>query len=117
MKVVVGYLATPGGADALTLGVRFARTLGAELDVCIVMPREHVAVSLVPKGTYEDQLAEQAEEWLVDARASVPNDIVTRTHVSFDDSFAEGIIKETARVEADLMVVGGSGGGLAGSYS
>ena len=37
--------------------------------------------------------------------------------MSFDDSFADGLIKETARLEADSIVVGGSGGGLAGSYS
>jgi nucleotide-binding universal stress UspA family protein len=117
MKLVVGYLATPGGADALRLAVRLARTLSAELEVCIVLPPEHVTVSLVPKGGYERQLAEQAEEWLAQARASVPVDMVVRTHVSFDDSFADGLIKESARSQADLIVVGGSGGGLAGSYS
>ena len=30
---------------------------------------------------------------------------------------AGGLIRETARIEADVIVVGGSGGGLAGSYS
>ena len=30
MKLVVGYLATSGGADAVSLGVRLARTLGAK---------------------------------------------------------------------------------------
>ena len=38
MKLVVGYLATPGGADAMALGVRLARTLGAEVEACIVLP-------------------------------------------------------------------------------
>ena len=38
MKLVVGYLATPGGADAVALGARLARTLGAELELCIVLP-------------------------------------------------------------------------------
>ena len=38
MKLIVGYLATPGGADALALAVRLARTLGAELEVCIILP-------------------------------------------------------------------------------
>lgn len=117
MKLLVGYLATPGGADALTLAVRLARTLGAEIEICIVMPPERVAVTLVPKGGYEEHLAEQAEEWLAAARASVPDDITVGTHVSFDDSYADGLIKETARIGADLIVVGGSGGGLAGSYS
>lgn len=117
MKLVVGYLATPGGADALTLAVRLARTLNAEIDICIVMPPERTTVTLVPKASYEEHLAEQAEEWLAKARAMVPDDIVVATHVSFDDSYADGLIKESARVQADLIVVGGSGGGLAGSYS
>src|SRR5690348_15117978 len=117
MKLVVGYLATPGGADALTLAVRLARTLTADIDVCIVMPPERTTVTLVPKASYEEHLAEQAEEWLAQARAMIPADVVAGTHVSFDDSYADGLIKEAARVQADLIVVGGSGGGLAGSYS
>ena len=117
MRVVVGYLSTPGGADALALGVRLARTLGAELDLCIILPPDNVIPSLKPVGDYESHLVEQAEEWLAAARASVPEDVVVRSHVRFNDSSADGLITETARVEGDLIVVGGSGGGLAGSYS
>ncbi|BBX04328.1 universal stress protein UspA [Mycolicibacterium moriokaense] len=117
MKLVVGYLATPGGADALALGVRLARTLGAELGVSIILPPDRAGAALVPVGGYDEHLAEQAERWLAEARADIPADITVGTHVSFDDSYADGLIKEAARVEADLIVVGGSGGGLAGSYS
>lgn len=117
MKLIVGYLATTGGADALALGVRLARTLGAELGVSIVLPPDRAVPSLVPIGGYDEHLAEQAEHWLAEARAMIPADIVAGTHVSFDDSYADGLIKEAARVQADLIVVGGSGGGLAGSYS
>jgi nucleotide-binding universal stress UspA family protein len=115
MKLVVGYLATPGGADALALGVRLARTLGAEIHACMVLPPDRIA--LVPTADYETLLAEQAGEWLDEACASVPDDVVTHRHVSFDDSFAGGLIRETGRLQADLIVVGGSGGGLAGSLS
>jgi nucleotide-binding universal stress UspA family protein len=73
--------------------------------------------SLVQVGGFDEHLAEQAEHWLAEARALVPADITVGTHVSFDDSYADGLIKEAARVQADLIVVGGSGGGLAGSYS
>jgi len=117
MKLIVGYLATPGGADALALGVRLSRTLGAELGVSIILPPDRTVPSLVPVGGYDEHLAEQAEHWLAEARASIPADVVAGTHVSFDDSYADGLIKEAARVQADLIVVGGSGGGLAGSYS
>jgi len=117
MKLIVGYLATPGGADALALGVRLSRTLGAELGVSIILPPDRTLPSLVPVGGYDEHLAEQAEHWLAEARASIPADVVAGTHVSFDDSYADGLIKEAARVQADLIIVGGSGGGLAGSYS
>ena len=117
MKLMVGYLATSGGADALALAVRLARTIGAEIEACIILPPDRSVPALVPTGGYDELLAEQAENWLTEAQASVPDDVVARGHVSFDDSFADGLIRETARLEADAIVVGGSGGGLAGSYS
>jgi nucleotide-binding universal stress UspA family protein len=114
MRFVVGYLATSGGADALALAVRLARTIGAEVDACIVLPTDR---SVPVPGGYDELLAEQAEKWLAEAQSAVPDDVVVRGHVSFDDSFAEGLIREASRLEADTIVVGGSGGGLAGSYS
>ena len=117
MRLVVGYLATSGGADALALGVRFARTLGAELDLCMVLPPDRVAPSIKPVGDFEKHLVAQAEEWLAAAAATVPDDIVVRTHVRSEDSSAGGLIEEAARVEADMIVVGGSGGGLVRGYS
>ncbi|WP_422749280.1 universal stress protein [Mycobacterium sp. WMMD1722] len=117
MRLVVGFLATPGGADALALGVRLARTLGATLEVCIVLPPERLLRTVVPPEGYDELLAEQARGWLTEALATVPDDVTAHSHVTFDDSFAEGIIRETMRLEADAIVVGGSGGGLAGSYS
>ena len=115
MKLVVGYLATPGGADAVALGARLARTLGAELELCIVLPPDRAAPARLSVGAYDELLHEQAEKWL--SEAAVPDDVVARSHVSFADSFADGLIKEIARLEADAIVAGGSGGGLAGSYS
>ncbi|KUH81621.1 MULTISPECIES: universal stress protein [unclassified Mycobacterium] len=117
MRLVVGYLATSGGADAVALGVRLARTLGAELDLCIVLPPDRVAPSIKPIGDFEEHLIAQAREWLTAASATVPDDIVVSSHVRFDDSSADGLIQETARVEADMIVVGAAGGGLAGGFS
>ncbi len=117
MKLVVGYLATPGGADAMVLGARLARTLGAEVEACIIVPADRALPTLTGTRDYEAKLAEQAEKWLAEALASVPDDVAAHSHVAFDDSFADGLIRETARLEADVIVVGGSGGGLAGSYS
>src|SRR6476661_3523660 len=115
MKVIVGYLSTPGGADAMALGARLARTLGAEVEACIILPHEQT--HLTGTRDYEARLGHQAEKWLAEAVASVPDDVAAHSHATFDESFADGLIRETARLEADLIVVGGSGGGLAGSYS
>lgn len=116
MRLVVGYLATAGGADALALAARFARTLTAEVEVCIVLPPDTVLPGL-PKGGYEEVLAEQAKGWLDEALAMVPDDVVAHSHLSFNESFTDGLIREAVRLEAAAIVVGGSGGGLAGSYS
>ncbi|MGV0642747.1 universal stress protein [Mycolicibacterium sp. XJ2546] len=117
MRIVVGYLATPGGADAVALGVRLARTLGAELDLCLVLPTDRVPPSYAPVGGYREHLTDHAEEWLAAARASVPDDVGVASRVAFDDSSTDALIKEAARVQADLIVVGGAGGGLGASYS
>jgi nucleotide-binding universal stress UspA family protein len=117
MRLVVGYLATPGGADAMALAVRLARTLGAELELCLILPPDPAGVARLSVGDYDELLHEQAEKWLSEARAAVPGDVVARSNVSFDEYFADGLIKQVARLEADAIVVGGSGGGLAGPFS
>jgi nucleotide-binding universal stress UspA family protein len=115
MKLVVGYLATPGGADAVALAVRLARTLDAELELCIVLPADRGGVARLSVGDFDGLLTEQAEKWLNEA--AVPEDVVARSHVSFAESFADGLIREMVRLQADAIVVGGSGGGLAGPFS
>lgn len=117
MRLVVGYLATSGGADALALAVRFARALKAEVEICIVLPPDTALHALVPRGGFEDVLAEQAKTWLNEAIALLPDDVVAHGHLSFDESFTDGLIREATRLEAAAIVVGGSGGGLAGPYS
>jgi nucleotide-binding universal stress UspA family protein len=115
MRLVVGYLATPGGADAVALGTRLARTLGAELELSMVLPVDSAATARVTVGGYDELLAEQADKWLTEA--AVPADVVARSHTSFAESFADGLIQEIARLGADAIVVGGTGGRLAGPYS
>lgn len=117
MRLVVGYLATPSGEDGLALGVRLARTVGAELDIVIVLPPDRVLPGMVPIGGYEEILSEQANEWLAQAAATVPEDIKTTTHIVFDESFAEGLISEAQRLEAELIVVGAAGDGVIGRHS
>ncbi|HET7666488.1 MAG TPA: universal stress protein [Mycobacterium sp.] len=117
MKLVVGYLATPGGADAMALGARLARTLDASVEACIILPVDRILPLRTGAQDYEDKLTGHAEKWLAEALAAVPDDVDAHSHFEFDESFTDGLIREATRLEADLIVVGGSGGGLAGSYS
>jgi nucleotide-binding universal stress UspA family protein len=117
MRLIVGYLATPSGDDGLSLGVRLARTLGAHLDLCMVLPPDRVLPAHVAVGGYEKILAEQSREWLDAAAAGVPADVEVASHISFNESFAEGLIEEAARLQAEAIVVGGAGHGLMGRFT
>ncbi len=117
MRLVVGYLATPSGEDGLALGVMLARTLGAQLDIAIVLPPDRVVPDMVAIGGYEEILEEQADEWLAQAAATVPDDIETTTHISWNESFAQGLIDDAQRLEAELIVVGAAGDGPIGKHS
>ncbi|WAC54936.1 universal stress protein [Gordonia sp. SL306] len=116
MRLLVAYLATTGGADAISVGVRLARTLGARLDVCMVVPRDRTA-PLLPAANYDEVLVEQSEQWLTEAVDLVPTDVEVTTHVVLHDSAAQGLLDEAERLGAAALVVGGSGGGMAGSHS
>ncbi len=117
MKLVVGYLATAGGADAVALGVRLARTLEAELELCIVLPPDTVVPTMAPVGGYSELLADQAQRWLDDARKLVPDDLPVQTHVRFEASFATGLADLATELAAEAIVVGGTGGGIASAYT
>ncbi|MEC4613820.1 universal stress protein [Tsukamurella tyrosinosolvens] len=116
MKVYVAYLATDGGRDAVALGVQLARSLDAELALGMVVPPDQTGAFV--SGDLVDQvLTDQAEGWLAQAREQVPADIETSTHIGVYDSIAEGIIAEAQRLDAAIVVVGATGGGLLGRHS
>lgn len=118
MRIIVGYLATPSGEDGLHLGALTARTLGASMDICLVLPEDSSSPTRTAiDASYEKLLEEQAEEWLAEARALVPEDVAVETHVSFDDSFAEGLIAEATRLDAQAIVIGAAGDGLIDRHS
>ncbi|MGV9714105.1 universal stress protein [Gordonia sp. NPDC003424] len=111
MRLLVAYLATTGGADAIAVGVRLARTLHADLDICLVVPRERSA-PLLGSAAYDEVVVEQSEQWLAEATDLVPSDVSATTHIVVADSIAAGLIAETQRLGAHAIVVGGSGGGV-----
>lgn len=117
MKLVVGYLATSGGADAVALGVQLARTLGADLELRMVLAPDDVTTPRVTLGKFHDVLAERGSEWLDEAMRLVPDDVTARGAVLVEESVAGALSAEALRLEAEAIVVGGSGGGLVGSLS
>ncbi|MFE5702658.1 universal stress protein [Rhodococcus sp. ACS1] len=118
MRLVVGYLATPSGEDGLALGAQLARSLGAQLDICMVLPPDRTVPARVPAETgFDDILASRAQRWLNEAKSSVPSDIDVDVHLSFHESFAQGILDEVTRLDAHAIVVGAAGDGLLGRHS
>lgn len=114
MRLIVGYLATPSGEDGLVLGTQLARSLGAALDICMVIPPDRAVPA---EARFQDMLATRARTWLDAAKASVPDDIDTSVHLSVSESFSEGLLSEAERLGADAIVVGGAKDGLLGRHT
>lgn len=115
--IVVGYTATDSGADALALGARLARGLGMRLHLVIVLPSEGTRSAAVPpERAYEAHIRAQAQEWLRDALAQVPQDITRSGHVRFEESFAAGLIAAGEEFGARLIVVGAANGSTFGRH-
>ncbi|MEO9329929.1 universal stress protein [Gordonia aurantiaca] len=116
MKLLVGYIATSGGEDAVALGACLARTFDAELEICIVIPPE-------PPGADDtierlsDALDSAARKWLDEAAARLPDDIESTTTIAEHPNPAEGLIIEARRINADILVIGGAGGGILGRHT
>lgn len=117
--LLVAYLSTPGGKDALDLAIALARVFHADLDICMVLPPTNPAQQAAATGNadYAEMLDDQASAWLEEATAAVPDDVVAEGRIAFHDNIAEGLMAEAERSECDAVVVGGSGGGLIGRHS
>ena len=116
MKLLVAYLATPGGEDAVAFGACLARTFGASLDIAVVIPPDPPETITSAAG-FAEALDEAARQWVAGAADLVPGDVVAETHVVVDEHVAHGLIAETERVGATMLVVGASGGGITGRHS
>ncbi|MCV7193314.1 universal stress protein [Mycolicibacterium brumae] len=112
MRILVAYLDTPGGADALMLGQRLARSFGGVVDVTMVMrPESPTSVALTP-GDYNEVLAEQFRAWLEQAQAAVDPDLLGESRLRVGESVVEELIADATENDAEMIVVGGTGGGL-----
>lgn len=118
-KLLIAYLATPGGDDALELGVKLARAFSADLDICMVLPPLGPAEQAAAPGNtdFAELLDDQAVTWLEEATARVPDDIDAEGRIAFHDNAAEGLVSEAQSTGCAAIIVGGTGGGLIGRHS
>ena len=114
--IVVGYTATKTGRDAVAFAARLAAASGAALHVAIVLPAEGRSVITPPDASYDRYLREQAERWLADAVASLPDPLVVTRHIRSAESFAVGLIELAGELDASYIVVGAAGGGTRGRH-
>ncbi|WP_460799972.1 universal stress protein [Microbacterium sp. GXF0217] len=115
--IVIGYTATDAGADAVALGARLARSLGARVHLVMVLPNEGTRnAAVAPERAYADHIRNQARQWLSDAAATLPADLARTGHVRFAESFAAGLVAAGEEFDARVIVVGAAGGGLLGRH-
>lgn len=109
MRYIVGYSANRRGREALNLGVALGRSMGAELDVVLVLKAEDAyAGALRGPGNYADLVKNQAKEWLQEAAEMVPDDVVARYHIRRSVNAATGLMEMAEVVNAGAIVVGSS---------
>ncbi|NQX11155.1 universal stress protein [Microbacteriaceae bacterium VKM Ac-2855] len=117
MRFVVGYTSTPAGRDAVALGARLARVNKAKLDLVVVLGNaDRVTLAPADKG-YTRVLEQNAEEWLAEAAAQVPNSVAVRRHTVFAESFAEGLEQAAEDLGAAAIVIGAARGGILGRFT
>ncbi|WP_405373660.1 MULTISPECIES: universal stress protein [unclassified Microbacterium] len=115
-RIVVGYTATKTGRDAVAVAASLAAAAGAELDIVLVLPAEGRSVITPPDASFDRYLLGQAEAWLRDAAADVPEGITHREHARYADSFAEGLVEAADEFGASHIVVGAADGGSRGRH-
>lgn len=114
--LVVGYTATPAGADAVALAGRLAAATGASVEIVMVLPAEGRNALTPPDASYDEYVRAQAREWLRDAAASLPEGLDHRAHVRTAESFGEGLLAAAREFRASHIVVGAADGGLRGRH-
>ncbi|QUL80577.1 universal stress protein [Brevibacterium sp. SMBL_HHYL_HB1] len=106
-RLVVGYIATDRGRDAMALAISIARSIDIELVVTIVRPESStiLAGSAVPKDG-AGIVAEQIDEWLEEAMALVPDDVAARGVIHVASNEAKGLMEVAEEEGAQGIVIG-----------
>ncbi|MGC2939747.1 MULTISPECIES: universal stress protein [unclassified Brevibacterium] len=107
-RLVVGYIATDRGRDAISLAISIARSIDVELVVTIVRPESAtiLAGSAVPKDG-AGIVAQQIDDWLDEALALIPDDVKARGAIHIASNESKGLM-EVAEKEGALGIVIGA---------
>lgn len=111
MRYVVCYQANARGQEALNLSIALARRQEAELEIVLVLPAESPFGAVYPPAP-ASIVQEQAERWLAEALALVPQDVPARAHLRYGESEAEALIAAVEELDAALLVIGAASHGL-----
>ena len=115
--LLVGYLATSTGRDALNLGIALAREQDARLHVVMIAQQDSAYAGIYPPaGGYGSILEEQLGAWLDEALAGVPDDVPATGHVVTAESDAEGLLAAAEQLDCSMIIIGGRRGGLLRRY-
>lgn len=110
---VVAFDGGDRGQDALSWAAVFARSLDVTLDVVsVVKTDDPFGGPYPPVGDVTGVITEQAESWLAEAVAQLPDDVEVRTHVRTAGSVPEGLLDAAAEFGASAVVVGAGGGAI-----
>lgn len=107
-RLVVGYIATDRGRDAIALAISIARSVEIELVVTIVRPEASTftAGNAIPQdGT--GIVAQQLDDWLEEALALIPDDVSARGVIHTSSNESKGLM-EVAAAEGALGIVIGA---------
>lgn len=112
-KILVGYVATDFGRDALRLGIALARERDVALEIVMVAPRNNAYTGIYPHDRgYNSILEEQIAAWLTDALALVPEGMEATARIVPGDSEAVALNETAEELNCDLIVVGARAGGM-----
>ena len=112
-NILVGYLATDYGRDALRLGISLAKGRDVTLQIVMVAPAQNSFSGIYPHDRgYNSILEEQLAGWLQDALDEVPEDINAVARIVVGESEAEALNAEAQALDCDVIVVGARPGGI-----
>lgn len=115
--IIVGYVATDFGKDALRLGIALAKERNVRLELVMVAPSHNSFSGVYPHDRgYDSILEEQIAGWLEEALAEVPEEITATARIVTGDSEAAALCETAEALGADLLVVGARQGGLFGRF-